>query len=126
MKYLSEESLKRAELAKNLSHTAELVDSAKKEADAIREDARTEAKNIASSIVENAKNEASEIAKKADIDAENARKKGFSDVEQERKMMADVLKEKVLSVAIHMNEKLFGKNDAHVDFLKKNTPSIEL
>jgi hypothetical protein len=39
--------------------------------------------------------------------------------------MAEELKTKVLDVALKLNQKLFGKNEANVDFLKKNASSID-
>lgn len=50
----------------------------------------------------------------------------MADVDLERKEMVRTLKTKVLDVAVRLNQKLFGNNDANIDFLKKNTASIEL
>lgn len=50
----------------------------------------------------------------------------MTDIDIERKEMTDTLKKKVLDIAIRLNQKLFGNNEANVDFLKKNTASIEL
>lgn len=126
MKYLNDESLKRADLEARLLDSAEIVNNAHKEADIIIKDARHEAKNMTSTLLENAKWEAAEIINKANIDAENVRLKGMTDIDIERKEMTDTLKKKVLDIAIRLNQKLFGNNEANVDFLKKNTASIEL
>ena len=97
-----------------------------KEAESIIKQARHEAKTIASTLLENAKWEANEILNKASIDAESVRLKGIADVDLERKEMVRTLKAKVLDVAVRLNQKLFGNNEANIDFLKKNTASIEL
>lgn len=55
MKYLNDESLKRADLETRLLDSAEIVNNAHKEADVIIKDARHEAKNMASTLLENAK-----------------------------------------------------------------------
>jgi hypothetical protein len=39
--------------------------------------------------------------------------------------MTEELKSKVLDVALRLNEKLFGKNEANVEFLKKNANAVE-
>ena len=41
-------------------------------------------------------------------------------------MILSELRSRVVDVAIKMNEKLFGKNEAHIEFLKKNANTIEL
>ena len=88
------------------------------------DDARIDAKTMANEIVENARKEAETIRTEAATEAELARKKGFADVEHERKVLADTMKQKVIDVALKMNEKLFGKNEANEQFLKNSHKDI--
>ncbi len=39
--------------------------------------------------------------------------------------MSEELKGKVLDIALKLNAKLFDKNDANVEFLKKNATGVE-
>ncbi len=39
--------------------------------------------------------------------------------------MEEELKTKVLDIALRLNAKLFDKNDANIEFLKKNAPEVE-
>jgi F-type H+-transporting ATPase subunit b len=125
MKYLEEETAKRAELESKLAESDSVLTGAKSEAEKIVDKARVDAKMMGAEIVENARKEWSEISARAQADADAARAKGFAQVEQERKAMAEELKGKVLDVALKLNQKLFDKNDANVDFLKKNATNIE-
>lgn len=125
MKYLEEEAAKRVELEKKLADSDAIVESAKTEAQTIVEKAKVDAKMMGAEIVENARKEWSEISARAQADADAARAKWFAQVEQERKAMSEELKGKVLDVALMLNQKLFGKNEANVEFLKKNAGGIE-
>lgn len=125
MKYLEEETDKRALLEKKLAESDDILRSAHEESENIIDKARVEAKMMGSEIVENARKEWAEITAHAHADADAARAKWFAQVEQERKAMTEELKDKVLDVALKLNEKLFGKNEANVDFLKKNASSVE-
>ena len=125
MKFLEEETAKRTELEKKLSESDAIRANAKEESENIIDKARVEAKIMGAEIVENARKEGAEIAARAHADADAARAKGFAQVEQERKAMTEELKTKVLDVALKLNEKLFGKNEANVDFLKKNASNID-
>lgn len=40
-------------------------------------------------------------------------------------MIAEELKGKVVDIALKMNEKLFGKNESNVEFIKNNAKNIE-
>ncbi len=41
-------------------------------------------------------------------------------------MIVEELRSKVIDVALKMNEKLFSKNEANVEFLKTQAKTIEL
>ena len=111
--FLDVEAQKRIKLEEDISSSAHIVD-----------DARIDAKTMANEIVEIARKEAETIRTEAATEAELARKKGFADVEHERKVLADTMKQKVLDVALKMNEKLFGKNEANEQFLKNSHKDI--
>ena len=113
--FLDVEAQKRIKLEEDISSSAHIVDTARTEAEKIRDDARIDAKTMA---------EAETIRTEAATEAELARKKGFADVEHERKVLADTMKQKVLDVALKMNEKLFGKNEANEQFLKNSHKDI--
>lgn len=125
MKYLEEETAKRSELEKKLAESDALLAEAKEESEKIVDKARVDAKMMGAEIVENSRKEWVEITARAHADADAARAKGFAQVEQERKAMTEELKGRVLDVALKLNEKLFGKNDANVEFLKKNAQSVD-
>jgi F-type H+-transporting ATPase subunit b len=125
MKFLDEEADKRKNLEKQLAESRSLVTDAQAEAAKILDQSRVEAKLMGSEIVENARREAIEITTKAQADADAARSKGFADVAHERKAMTEELKSKVLDVALRLNAKLFNKNEAHIEFLKKNASGID-
>lgn len=125
MKYLEEETTKRAQLELKLKESDSLLVEARREAEEIVDKARVDAKMMSAEIVENARKEGSEISARAQADADAARTKGFAQVDQERKAMTEELKTRVLDVALKLNEKLFGKNESNVEFLKKNANTVE-
>ena len=125
LKFLDEESAKRKDLESKLAESDSILANAKSDAEQIFDQARVDAKIVASEIIENARKEASEISAQASHDADAARSKWFAQVEYERKLMTEELKTKVLDIALKLNEKLFEKNEAHVEFLKKNASGVE-
>ena len=125
MAYLEAETQKRADLEKQLADANMILSQAKTESEEILAHAKKEAKTLGWEIVENAKKEASDVLAQANADAESARNKGFTQVELERKNMTEELKWKVLDIALKLNAKLFQKNEAHVEFLKKNATEID-
>jgi F-type H+-transporting ATPase subunit b len=126
LKFLDEEAKKRTHLEEQLKKSEHIVKDAHAQADNIVDQAKVDAKILASEIVDNARKEATELTAKAHADADAARSKGFADVAHERKVILDELRTRVVDVALKMNEKLFGKNEANIEFLKKNANNIEL
>lgn len=124
--FLDEEAQKRLKLEQDIANSSHIVDNANIEAQKILDASRIDARNTANEIVENARKEADVIKSEAALEAEMARKRGFADVEHERKTLAEEMKQKVLQVAIKMNEKFFGKNDANEQFLKNSHKDITL
>jgi hypothetical protein len=39
--------------------------------------------------------------------------------------MENEMKKRVLDVALKLNEKIFGKSEAHTDFIRKQAPDIQ-
>lgn len=124
--YLDEENAKREKLQKDIADSAHIVDNANAEAQKILDASRIDARNMANEILENARKDADGIRADAARDAEEARKKGFADVEHERRTLREEMKQKVISVALKMNEKLFGKSEANEQFLKNSHKDITL
>ena len=117
--FLDEEDAKRTQLEKDHAASVHIIDDAKLEARKILEASNKDAKNAAATILENARKSAEEMALEAQREAEHARQKGFADIEHERKALKEEMQQRVIDVALKMNEKLFGeKNDANVEFLK--------
>ncbi len=126
IKFLDEEAAKRKDLEEKLSKSTRILDDAHAQADNIIDQAKVDARMIASEITDNARKESSEILARAHSDADIARSKWFADIEQERKAILAELRTRVIDVALKMNEKLFGKNDTNVQFLKNAENTIEL
>jgi F-type H+-transporting ATPase subunit b len=126
MHYLDEEAKKRKVLETEIAKSAHILTDAHNQATNIIDQSKVDAKLIASEIAENARKEAAEFIKKAHLDADAARAKGFDDIALERKMIVEELRSKVIDLALKMNEKLFAKNEANVEFLKIQAKDIVL
>lgn len=124
LSFLDEEAQKREKLELDIASSKHIVEGAQAEASKILDEARIDARNMANDIMENARKDADSIRAEAAKDAELARKQGFADVEFERKSLAEEMRQKVLQVAIKMNEKIFGKNEANEEFLKNSHKDI--
>lgn len=116
--YLDEEAAKRAEIERSHALVAEAEAEARKKADAIVEEAKREGKNIREESKTLAKQEASLIVFEANQEADAVRAKGLSDIESERRALEESLRAKVVSVALKINEKVFGKSEANADLVK--------
>jgi F-type H+-transporting ATPase subunit b len=125
LRFLDEEAKKRVMLDEQLQKSEHILSDAHNQATNIIDEAKLSAKIVASEITENARKEGAEIVARAHADADAARTKGFADVAHERKMIALELKGKVIDIALKMNEKLFGKNESNVEFIKNNAKNIE-
>lgn len=117
--YLQKEEKERKELEKAYIEMKYLKDEAKNDASiilmwakndsiAIKKQAEVIAKKEAEIIVSEAKDEATKIKVKWELDIRN-----------EKKAMEEEMKSKILQIAIKLNEKLFTKNEANVNFIKK-------
>lgn len=126
MRFLDEEAKKRKALEAEIAKSSHILTDAHNQATNIIDQSKVDAKLIASEIAENARKEATALIKKAHQDADAARSKGFDDIALERKMIVEELRSKVIDVALKMNEKLFAKNEANVEFLKVQAKTIEL
>ncbi len=126
MSFLDEEAKKRKTLEAEIASSAHILTDAHNQAANIIDQSKVDAKLIASEIAENARRESVELIKKAHLDADAARAKGFDDIALERKTIVEELRSKVIDVALKMNEKLFAKNEANIEFLKTQAKTIEL
>lgn len=125
LRKLDEEAAARNALAEEQKKSGHIVEAAKDQASNIIDQSKVDAKIVANEIIENARKEAQEITHHAQADADAARTKGFADVAHERKMLEQELSARVIDVALKMNQKLFGKNESNVEFLKNNAKNIE-
>ncbi len=126
MRFLDEEAKKRKHLETEIASSAHILKDAHNQAENIIDQSKVDAKLIATEIAENARRESLALIKKAHLDADAARAKGFDDIALERKMIVEELRSKVIDVALKMNEKLFAKNEANIEFLKTQAKTIEL
>jgi F-type H+-transporting ATPase subunit b len=125
LRFLDEEAKKRTKLEEQIQKQSYILEDAHNQATNIVDQAKLDAKIIASEITENARKESAEIIANAQADADAARTKWFADIAYERKLIAEELKWKVIDIALKMNEKLFGKNESNIEFLKNNAKNIE-
>ncbi|EKE26242.1 MAG: hypothetical protein ACD_4C00357G0001 [uncultured bacterium (gcode 4)] len=119
LKYLHAEELKRKELEEAHTKLHDIKDEAKKEAKQIVDDAKKESQFIKAQWEMLAKEETIWIINEAKEEAEKIKSKALLDIENERKSMNAWMKEKILEVALKLNSKIFSKNDANIDFIKK-------
>ncbi|MDQ1343599.1 MAG: synthase subunit b [Patescibacteria group bacterium] len=116
--YLDEEQAKRDEIERSHEVVREAEESARKKAAGIVEEAKREGKNIREESKTLAKQEASLIVFEANKEAEAVRAKGLADIGNERRALEESLRAKVVSVALKINEKVFGKSEANADLVK--------
>lgn len=119
--YLSilDEEEKKAREIEELHASSELLQKkAEEDAEATRAEAKETAKKIREESKSLAKQEASGILEHANQEADTLRAKGMSDIENERRALEAELQKKVVSVALKLNEKLFGKGEANREFVE--------
>lgn len=122
--FLDTEEAKRQELETSHKNIAFIKDDADLEAKKILDTAKAEAKALRTQAEANAKAEASAIMANAKAEAEETIKKAHADMENERKQLQNELESHILQVALLLNEKLFGKNDANQAFIKESLVSL--
>lgn len=86
----------------------EVLDHARREAIAIKAQAEVLAKKEAFLMISRANDEITSMKTKAELDLAN-----------ERKQMEGAMKDRILTIALSLNEKLFGKKEANADFTKQ-------
>jgi F-type H+-transporting ATPase subunit b len=119
LKYLQTEEKKRAELETAHKEMEEIKKDAKLEAKGILTAAKQEAEHIKKQGEVLAKQEADNLVNEAKEEAEKIKHKASLDIDNERKNLYSELKDKVLDVALKLNEKLFAKSEANKDFIEK-------
>lgn len=116
--YLDEEAAKRAELERSTELAAQAEADARAKAEAILDEAKREGKSIREESKTLAKQEASLIVFEANKEADAVRAKGLADVDSERRALEESLRAKVVSVALKINEKVFGKSESNAELVK--------
>lgn len=116
--FLDQETAKRAEIERSYQLVAEAEAEARKKADGIVEEAKREGKAIREESKTLAKQEASLIIFEAKKEAEAIKSKAGTDIENERRALEESLRAKVLSVALKINEKIFGKSETNAELVK--------
>ncbi|MDD5377115.1 MAG: ATP synthase F0 subunit B [Candidatus Gracilibacteria bacterium] len=86
----------------------EVLDRARQEATAIKAQAEVLAKKESSLMISRANEEIIEMKAKAELDLANA-----------HKQLETAMKDRILTIALSLNEKLFGKKESNVDFIKQ-------
>lgn len=116
--YLDEESAKRDDIER--SHELVLIaeEDARKKAEDIVNEAKREGKTIREESKTLAKQESSLIVFEANKEADAVRAKALSDIDSERRALEESLRAKVVSVALKINEKVFGKSEANAELVK--------
>ncbi len=116
--YLDEEAAKRVELERSSELAAQAEADARAKADEIVNEAKREGKSIREESKTLAKQEASLIVFEANKEADAVRAKGLADVDSERRALEESLRAKVVSVALKINEKVFGKSEPNAELVK--------
>lgn len=116
--YLDEEEAKRAEIERSHRLVADAESDARKKAEGIIEEAKREGKTIREESKTLAKQEASLIIFEANKEAEAIKSKAGTDIENERRALEESLRAKVVSVALKINEKVFGKSESNAELVK--------
>jgi F-type H+-transporting ATPase subunit b len=117
--FIDEETAKREAFEENARAAEHIISDARKEAGIIMDAAKNEARAIITDSEALAKKEYSLILSDARKESEQIKVKASKDIENERQALHNELREKVLSIALRANEKLFGKNEANADFIAK-------
>lgn len=127
---ITKEILDRREMLNRVSNMEEeskkkLLE-AEKEADKMLKDAKVEALEIVDTAKSIADKKSNEILEKAQDEAKATLDKSLRDFEKEKSAMMGALKEKVLNVALKVNEKLFWEKANNKDYIEKNIDEIKL
>ncbi len=115
--HIDEETEKQRLFDENTLAAKHLISNAWKEAAAILEAAKNEARAIVADSEWLAKKEYTLIVSDARAEAGQIKQKATKDIENERLSLYSELREKVLSIALRANEKLFGKSSANAEFI---------
>ena len=118
LRILDEEEAKAREIDTLHASSEDIKKNALADADLERKRAKEDAKKIREESKTLAKQEATDIVSVANATAESIRQKGLSEVENERRALEAEMQSKVLSVALTLNEKLFGKKETNREFIE--------
>lgn len=112
--------IKRAAFEENTHAAVHIVSDAQKEAVLIAQAAKNEARATLADAEALAKKEHANILAAAAMEAQQIKTKALADVDNERQALYSELRDKVLSIALHANEKLFGKSEANAEFIRQS------
>jgi F-type H+-transporting ATPase subunit b len=115
--FIDEETAKRETFEENARASEHIISDARHEAGVIIEAAKSEARSLVADAEGLAKQEHVLIIAEARKEAEQIKTKASKDIENERQALHNELRDKVLSIALRANEKLFGKNEANAQFI---------
>ena len=111
------------------------IDDAKKEVEIEKRQAAAAAKQVLEkakadslamkeNIVSLAQKEAEDIVERAKKEASDTKASAMGDLNREREALYSELEGKILKSALTLNQKLFGKNEANEAFLKESAQKI--
>ena len=126
LKYIDDEVEKRKVLEASLADSSKLIEQSKKEAQGIIDEAKKDAKSILSNAETLWKNQWALLISEASLKSQQIKEDAMKEIENERKRMEGDVRDKILKIAVKLNEKLFGEKGAHEAFLKKQLDSSSL
>lgn len=115
--YLDEETKKRDQIDHDYSEREEQKKVTEKEIETLLSQAKKETQDMISQAEMLAKKGADTIITQAKQEAEQIKIKALQDISEEREVLYKEIRERVLSIALRANEKLFGKKEANREFI---------
>lgn len=117
--FLDAEEVKRAKMDSLASDMEAQKAEADKAAQELIDDARREALSIKAQGEALSKKEASLMISRANEEITAMKSKAELDLANERKQMEITMKDRILTIALKLNGKLFGKKEANADFIRE-------
>ena len=120
LKYYIEEDKKRKKLEADYEKISGLIEESVVSAELIIANAKKESLVIRNNSETISRSEWEKIINEAKDEAENIKTKAHLNIENERTAMFEEIWNRVLQVALKINEKLFTKHESNIDFIKKS------
>lgn len=115
--YLDEETRKREQVDRDYADREERKKATEKEITVLLDQAKKDVQDMVLQAETRAKQEAVSILNQAKQEAEQIKAKALKDIDGEREALYEELRERVLSIALRANERLFGKKEANAEFI---------